>query len=66
LFHFQIEEGMEAVQQAKQNEETGSSQRLLARVFLHEGIGYFLRSFEKHMNQQRLNDMEAALASLQT
>lgn len=52
------------VQKAKENEEAGPP-KLLHRVFLYEGIGFFLRSFEKHMNQQRLKDMEAALASLQ-
>jgi hypothetical protein len=60
----QTEEGMQIVKMAKEKELAGN-QKLLHRALLYEGIGYFLTSFEKHMNQQRLDFRQLALASLQ-
>lgn len=55
---------MQIVKTAKEKELAGS-QKLLHRALLYEGIGFFLTSFEKHMNQQRLECRQHALASLQ-
>ena len=54
---------MTIIQKAKVHAE---AQKLLHRVYLMEGITFFLQSFEKHMNQQRLEDINSAINSLQT
>ena len=53
------------VVRAKEKESAGT-QRFLQRCHLYEGIGKFLSSFEKHMHQQRLEDLEAAITVLQS
>jgi len=56
--------GLDLVEMAKVKEQAGN-QKLLSRVYLYEGIGYFLRSFERFMNQQRIEEMDSSLAALQ-
>jgi hypothetical protein len=58
-----IKAGLDLVQQAKKKDEIWK-QKLMSRVYLYEGIGYFLQSFERFMHQQRCKEIDASLASM--
>ncbi|CAG7716142.1 unnamed protein product [Allacma fusca] len=62
---YEVQEGLDLVAKAKEKELAGA-QKMLQRVCLYEGIGTFLLSFEKHMHQQRLHDLDTAIAVLQS
>jgi hypothetical protein len=61
-----IKKGLDLIEIAKAKELLLSgNQKLMPRVHLYEGIGRFLRSFEKFMNQQRAAELEASVNALQ-
>lgn len=59
-----VKEGLDLIEEAKVKEHAGS-QRLMSKVFLYEGIGHFLRSYEQSTTQQRKAELNAALTALQ-